>query len=122
MMSYCRWSCDDFRSDVYCYAHVDGTWTTHVAGNKVVGEVPHVPCILDVPPEEFAAAHKTQMEFLDKAERRPIGLAHDGETFKDAGRQEMIDRLLYLRSIGYHVPEHALERLRDEICRSPSSS
>lgn len=26
-MSYCRWTS---QCDLYCYKHVDGTWTTHV--------------------------------------------------------------------------------------------
>ena len=32
-MSYCRWSCDSFRCDIYAYeAH--GGWTIHVAVRK----------------------------------------------------------------------------------------
>lgn len=29
-MSYCRWSSDNFKCDVYVYADVSGGWTTHV--------------------------------------------------------------------------------------------
>lgn len=35
-MSYCRWSCLDFKSDVYVYANINGAWTIHVAGNRVL--------------------------------------------------------------------------------------
>jgi hypothetical protein len=85
-MSYCRWSCDDFRSDVYTYAHIDGTWTTHVAGQTRNGV--------------------------------PIGLAHDGETFKDEDPAACRATLLRLRDVGYHVPAHAIERLDEEIAES----
>src|SRR3954471_1428440 len=39
-MSYCRWSSDKFRSDVYVYACFDNTWTTHVALSKLMEEYP----------------------------------------------------------------------------------
>jgi hypothetical protein len=33
-MSYCRWSSDNWMSDVYVYEDVSGGWTTHVAGRR----------------------------------------------------------------------------------------
>lgn len=33
-MSYCRWSTDDGRSDVYVYHDIRGGWTTHVRGGE----------------------------------------------------------------------------------------
>jgi len=84
-MAYCRWSSDNFQSDVYVYEDIDGTWITHVAGSRIVGEV-----------------------------REKITLPHAGETFSDAGPGEAAETLLRLRSLGYYVPVYAIEALRDE--------
>ena len=45
---------------------------------------------------------------------RPIGLEHDGETFSDETACECADRLEYLRSLGYTVPQYAIDNLREE--------
>ena len=39
-MSYCRFSSEDFSSDVYCYADCSGGFTTHVASNRIIGDIP----------------------------------------------------------------------------------
>jgi hypothetical protein len=117
-VSYCRWSCDHWRSDVYCYAHVDETWTTHVAGRRRVGleNVPPPPsfALLDTP-EVWKATYAAHQAALGRCEFEPIALPHAGETFKDDNPQEMIETLLRLRGLGYHVPEHALAALREEV-------
>jgi hypothetical protein len=79
-MSYCRWSSDNWKCDLYCYADCYGGYTTHVAGNRIVGEVPEAPLklIMDGKMKEFAKAHKKQMAFLDKCKRVKIGLPYDG--------------------------------------------
>jgi len=118
-MSYCRWSSCDFWSDVYVYEHVDGTWTTHVASNRVVGDIPKELPLPQTPlpgPEWDAwhAAHQAQHEWLQTCEHRDIGLPHDGETFKDVGPAECRDGLLHLRKLGYHVPQFAIDALDEE--------
>lgn len=119
-MSYCRWSCDNFKSDVYCYEHGDGTWTTHVAGYRRLGveKVPPMPNPSDYPadnPSRWTVDYLAHHEALDKCELVPIGLPHDGKTYKDKSPKGMLDTLLYLREQGYHVPEHAIDALREEI-------
>jgi len=113
-MSYCRWSSDDFRCDVYVYEDVCGGWTTHVAGNRIVGEIPRVPDITTAPQDEWARAYQKQTAFLDGAKHEPIGGPHDGETFNDPSPSECADRLDSLRADGYTVPQHAIDELRDE--------
>ncbi len=119
-MSYCRWSCDNFKSDVYTYAHCDGTWTTHVASSRhaSIDECPKTDFagLLDntVTSEEFNEQCSRQSEFLGKAEMVPIDLPHDGETIKDDGPGECLATLLRLREVGYHVPDHALDELGEE--------
>ncbi len=57
-MSYCRWSTDEFRCDLYIYANVNGYWTIHVAGRTRDGEditLPHAGATFDLPsPRECA--------------------------------------------------------------------
>lgn len=119
-MSYCRWSSDNFASDVYVYEYVHGGFNIHVAGNRIVGNVPPLPNILEVGNDEFVAAHRRQMDFVRSAKHAPIGLPHDGETFNEPDIPATIARLLELRAAGYIVPEYALEALREEMQSSPT--
>jgi len=85
-MSYCRISFDpDCPSDVFTYADVDGTWTTHVASGRYT--------------DGFHG--RTEL----------IGLPHDGETIKDVGPGECAETLKRLREIGYIVPQEAIDAL-----------
>lgn len=115
-MSYCRWSSAEWRSDVYCYSDVYGGYTTHVAANRVVGEIPPVPDqLLHDDPNAWATAHERQMAFLRDCKREPIGLAHDGQSFNDSTLSGLRDRLLTLRAEGYFVPDSAFERIDREL-------
>jgi hypothetical protein len=117
-MSYCRFSSDDFSCDVYVYVYADvaGGWTTHVAGNRPVGDIPkELP--FPQPGEDvqaWLASHKAQHEWLMACERAPIGLPHDGETFNDPTPATCRDRLIALRALGYVVPQYAIDELDEE--------
>jgi hypothetical protein len=117
-VSYCRWSCDDFKSDFYVYAHVDGSWTIHLAGNRVVGDVPRVPFPTDLhDPAQVAAyakASKARSRFLDKAQRVAIGLPHDSETFKLDSPGECAAKCEELAALGYRLPAWVVDDLRAE--------
>lgn len=121
-MSYCRWSSDDFRCDIYCYEDVSGGFTTHVAGNRVRGEIPRERFDLLMKPDrtegelqEFMASHKAQMDYLETAERESIGLPYDGQSFNDPDLKSFLKRLLHLRATGYNFPDHVLENVREEL-------
>lgn len=113
-MSYCRWSSDNWKSDVYTYACVDGTWTTHVAARKRVGELPDHPGFKPPHDEAFLRRHREYQAAVSAAELVPIGLPHDGKTFKDGSPGECWATLVMLRTAGYHVPQYALDELYDE--------
>lgn len=119
-MSYCRFSSDNWRSDVYVYEHYQGFWQTHVASNRVVGKIPNEPDwdLLKTDAKKWMSEHKAVMDFLENADRKPIGLPHDGESFEDPTLEECRDRLLELRTAGYHVPDHAVEGLEYEMQES----
>lgn len=117
-MSYCRFSSDDFRSDVYVYWSFLGGITTHVAGSKVVfdeslpPEVPFPHC--DV--RAFVEREIVVLDIVKRSRRVPIGLPNDGATFSDATPGACADRLEALRAEGYRVPQSAIDALRAEAC------
>lgn len=113
-MSYCRWSSDDFGCDLYCYES-ESAFVTHVASRRVIGDIPkHLPW---AGPDgaAFFASHKAQMKFLETAEREPIGLAYDGETFEDPDLETFLETITMLRAAGYRVPGAVEELVREEI-------
>lgn len=87
-MAYLRWSSNNFNCDVYCYANCSGAWTTHVAGKRYTS--------------------------YPEGELVPIGLPHDGESFDDVGPREMYERLLYLRELGYKIPQYGIDAVLEE--------
>jgi hypothetical protein len=120
-MSYCRWSSDDFKCDVYVYAHCDGGWTTHVAGNRVVYKQPLPPEVEFVPHGDNTAwfeRHEIISKMLDECDRVRIELPHVGETFSDPTPGACADRLEQLRALGYIVPQYAIDSLREEAAEA----
>ena len=129
-MSYCRWSSDDFQSDVYVYESDTG-FITHVAGLRAVPVEPMPPDVVfpikgSIPDAEREAAimawverQRIVGEIHGRAPLVPIGLPHDGETFSDPTRRAVIRRLRALRALGYYVPDHAIALLEVELAEEP---
>lgn len=116
-MSYCRFSSDNWKCDIYCYEGGSG-FVTHVAGNRVVGDIPKTPPITKENMPAYMVAHRAQMAFLDTCKRAPIDLPHAGKSFDDPDAGSCADRLESLRAIGYHVPQYAIDTLREEAAES----
>ena len=113
-MSYCRFSCLDGQCEVYCYESCYGGFVTHVAMNRVTFSEDLPPPVPFDPVEGWLARHRKVSDMLAKAKRSPIGLPHDGETFNDNTAEDAADRLEALQAMGYRVPQHAIEALRDK--------
>jgi hypothetical protein len=113
-MSYCRFSSDNFASDVYAYESVHGGFQIHVAGSRVVGDVPKLPPFSKDNAEAYMTAREAQGAFLDTCVYEDIMLPHAGESFVEPTAATCADRLLLLRALGYHVPQHAIDALREE--------
>ena len=112
-MSYCRFSTDDFRCDLYCYEDELGGWTTHVAAVRTEGEIPRVSWSDGA--EVMLVQYQAQMAFLETAERLPIGLPSDGMTFSDDTLEEFRERLAGLKAAGYRFPEEVFQEVDEEI-------
>lgn len=128
-MSYCRWSSDNWRCDLYCYEDANGGWTTHVAGNRVVGEIPREPdwdllkpSSSEADKKRWMAEHQAVNEFLETAEYRPLALPHAGKTFNDPTLEAFKERLLWLRGLGYSFPDYVLDEIDEEIATAPDLS
>lgn len=137
-MSYCRFSSDDWRCDVYAYESCNGHWVTHVAGNKSwwvprCPPWPHAhPSLWDAKKGDFIKRgwrwrwfsfltwrwwvhHRIQGWVMGWMPRRAIGLPEDGKTFEDGDLDSFLRRLLWLRQLGYNVPQGAIDSVMDEL-------
>ena len=127
-MSYCRWSSDGMKCDVYVYEHYSDGYVCHVAGRKIVNlaEAPECPSWFDFPTDEngrisdesiqdYMVKHRAWNEWLDKsAIREDIGLEHDGKTFSCDMPGDMAETLIMLKEMGYQVPQYAIDALWEE--------
>jgi hypothetical protein len=141
-MSYARFSSSNWRSEVYVYEDVSGGWTTHVSAmRRVIPPIPDLPvllvprfrgrwdldkCCMVYPTRlhSFAAwvlygfwafwHSKVHMWTVNLFPMRRIRLPYAGETFNHGTPGECADWLLELRSAGYHVPQYAIDALREE--------
>jgi len=112
-MSYCRWSSDNWKCDIYAYEHYQGWYQIHIAGNRIIGEVPEYS--FTDPTEKMMADYKKQTDFMENAKREPIGLPHDGDSFQEPDLESFKQRLLELREIGYKFPDYVLETIDEEM-------
>lgn len=120
-MSYCRWSTDDFRCDLYVYES-EGSWayTAHVADRRYVYTEPLPPAPDLTPPftEEKVTAwmgrHEAAKTIRDRTPLVPIGLSCDGQTLNRDTPGEMADLLVELAAQGYRFPVEVIDELREE--------
>lgn len=121
-MSYCRWSSDDFRCDLYCYESIDGNWVTHVAANRIPDDTPRITASID-DGVVWLDQHNRQHEFLlsDDCKRMPINGPYDGETFYDGDIEGFRDRLIAMRDAGYKFPAGVLQNVDAEIAEAKNA-
>lgn len=114
-MSYCRFSSDDFQSNVYVYEHVHGGYFTHVASRKLISDIPKLSPPSDKSLDNFVESYRAQSAAIKVAEFAPIGLPYDDENFVDDTLPELLNRLTMLKEVGYHIPQEAFDRIKAEI-------
>lgn len=117
-MSYCRWSSDDHTSDVYVYFAGDehGGFVTEVAGRRYLlpdGLPPELD-VMSTPTLLWLERHQERQRILKAAALVPIGLPHDGASFRDPTPRECAARLRCLAAVGYRVPADAIAALDQE--------
>lgn len=93
-MSYCRFSDDDSKSDVYVWGYKRGIRIL-VARDRII----------DRRPLSGHLSYKT----------KPITLPHAGEEFDCNTKEKAREQLRILQDLGYHIPTVAFLRLQEEI-------
>lgn len=123
-MSYCRWSSDNWKCDLYCYE--GDKFITHIAGRRRVGHIPddRLSDFLQnkITPEEYTKLHKEQMKAVKACGFEDITLPHAGETFEDEDLESFKERLLYLREVGYRFPDYVLEQIDEEMAEEKAKN
>lgn len=115
-MSYCRFS---YHSDVYCYESCHGGWVVNVATRRHVSSEPY-PEMLDgwwkpeVDPNDVLKAYQAQMKWYREASLEPITIDPPAEDQCLSTPLEAAEYLEHLKSMGYIVPQEAIDALRDE--------
>ena len=118
-MSYCRFSSDGFRSDVYCYESVEGGYMVHVAGNRMTNERPLPPHfkkeVSEVTTQDWLDFHNELMEKTKDIETESINGPFDGETFVLDSLEEVLSTLEMLKLNGYVVPSDVFESIIEDL-------
>lgn len=127
-MSYCRWSCDQWQSDVYVFHHDLGHYQIHVAGRKRVPHpdhpMPEVTANILSDFDEWCKQHGEQMAWLDPDNEgalwhwEALDSPHSGESYECATPLETVEVLENMRLAGLHVPQHAIDSLMEEETRN----
>ena len=113
-MSYCRFSSNNCKCDVYAYEAESG-FTVHVAASRLVDEIPPLLHILSTPNEEWFASYQKQAEAIRKSPHKNIGGIYDGKSFSFDTLPELLACLLDIREHGYIVPDFVIEDIEEEI-------
>lgn len=120
-MSYCRWSTDGFRCDLYAYQSSEG-YVIHVAARRMVedsatdfdDELPPADAPMEAF-ERYAKDYQKHLEAVGSADKIAIDLPHAGKTFVEPDLQAFKARLLALREIGYRFPDEVIACVEEEI-------
>lgn len=107
-MSYCRWSSDNFRCDLYCFESESG-FETYIAGSRW-REWVHLFHFLTDKRVRIAdgitirIARSNLLGLPRRLTHKPLRLPLAGKYFIDATETEFFSRLRSLNALGYRVP------------------
>lgn len=115
-MSYCRWSCDGSKSDVYVYLDLDNYYVVNIRKHRpVIGEDMTAPIEYDG--TNAAESYMSQLDYAAKLRDRPritIVQRYAGETLYFEDIPSTLVFLRQLQMLNYWVPKHAFERLEHD--------
>jgi len=118
-MSYCRWSTDNFRCDIYAYESCMGGWEIHVASHRYNEPIPEVDYDLlwgsQQNIKKFVRQRRKQSKYFKKCGSTEIGLTYDGESFNAGTLEEFRDIMIMLRNEGYRFPDYVFSDIKEEM-------
>jgi hypothetical protein len=121
-MSYCRFSDDDFGCDAYIYESVDG-FMMHLAATRLEQPLPPTAHLLpngsakssvDAWQRYFRARAENSLR-LAQAVQVPIEHDDAGKTFRFDDTDDLLRKVIEIKSNGFRVPDYVVTTLREEI-------
>lgn len=115
LMSYCRFSTNDYLCDVYAYDDCAGGITIHIAGTRYVFDQP-LPEHVHFDAQNLTAwmeRHNKVLAMIETATREKISLKHAGESFYGLDAESAAAMMEELRDIGYRFPDGVIEDMRE---------
>ena len=109
-MSYCRFSSDNWKSDLYIYEGECGIYVG-VKGIKRIGDI--FPLDFNSP-EALLDSYKKQMKSLDNCTIVPINLPFAGESFWFDELESSITFVKQLKELGYHIRDGVIEDMKED--------
>jgi hypothetical protein len=115
-MSYCRWSSDSFRCDVYAYESVYGGFELHLASNRIPDDAPRVDDKLlysDI--SKWCKQYNKLSKYMETCKHTKIDHEFSGASFTYDTLEELRDGFIKLREQGFNYPDYVLEDINEEI-------
>ncbi len=127
-MSYCRFSTDCFRCDVYAYADVAGGWTIHVAARKR-----DIPADWRDPLEQMMdgldredekdmeariAEYRGRYAAMEELPWFTLSAPSAGMTFHEGSLEAFRERMVLLRAEGLRFPDDVFDEIDAEIAEA----
>lgn len=127
-MSYCRWSSDDWRSDLYIYESGEGFEVLVAARRNSLEFFAALPAAVPLPTDwrdeaqadPWFARRQAVDDLLNDFPLVTIGLPHDGEMTTFGTAEEAADACEWLAACGYHVPAGVIDALRSDAEDDPA--
>ena len=113
-MSFCRWSDDDYRCNIYAYESDCGGYCVHVARKKPLFNEPLPPAAKDTAADEWFQRRVKVNQMVREAGWADIGLSRDGESYSLDSLSDVLELLESLKEEGYNVPDYVINTLRDD--------
>ena len=120
-MSYCRWSSDGYRCDVYAYEHVDGYFSVNVAGRKRVfpDDFPTDPWMdffaQKIDSETFTKRYREYHDLMDALPFQDLTIPSVGKCFEEPDLESFLARMKALKDEGAHIPDGVIEGIEEEL-------
>jgi hypothetical protein len=111
-MSYCRWSSDNWKSDVYCYESDKG-FVIHVAGRKNARELKTKVDHSSI--ERMVETFKQQSEEIETMDYVVLDCPSAGESFCLSSLEDFMSKLIELQDEGLHVPAYVFDMITEEM-------
>ena len=112
-MSYCRWSSDDFRCDIYAYPTDDGVTVVLTKNRYDFTPPPRLP----ENATRFRRLERRQAihALLEDAPLIPIDLPYAGEWRDRITHEEAAEWLTELRELGYNFPVDVIDAIKEDM-------